>query len=83
MGSSFRLLVLCIRTYQCAKRCFDKAADNTKGKQKAEALFFKGVTLMILKDVPNAWLTFQEAVSLNPPIQIRIAKLFQQNRPKR
>lgn len=65
-----------------AKLCFDKAAECTKGKQKAEVLFFKGVTFLNLKDMPNALLVFQEAVLLDPSIQKRIAQLFFHNKTK-
>jgi len=68
------------KDFEKAKSFFDKTVQNSKNKQKAEALFYKGLTLLNLRDVPNASIAFQEAVNIDPGIKQKIDLIVQREK---
>ena len=64
------------KDFNQANELFDKAIETAKDKQKAEVLFYKGVTLLNLRENAKALDVFREAIKLDPAIEAKVKLVF-------
>jgi hypothetical protein len=63
-----------------AKDTFDKGLAEATGKKKAELLFYKGICLLNLRDIPNAMQVFQQAINIDNLYQQKVMQVLSQRR---